>query len=307
MRRPPMIPMLGLLTLLGAFASAAAGPPAAVGDLYVTNDVDNMTRQYDGVSGALVGKYVTSSAALGQMAIHFGESNNLVLVGHLSGGVEEFDANTGTYIKTYNPGGGWQWAGIYAPNGNVYIGDHATNDVREYDSTTGALVGVLTTCAGPGDMIIGPNGHLFIASYTAGYVKEVDANTGAFVDQWAQTFGDRTNDVAFLPDGRILVTAGGSNVCYVYTAAKSLITSFAGTGWDRPHGITISPHDGNIYAADGVTAQVHVFDPITYLEGNPAFLVPGSQAKIVDIAFRPEAGPVSTREESWGHIKARHR
>ncbi|MBZ0266970.1 hypothetical protein K8I85_02340 [bacterium] len=307
MRRPPLVPILAALVLLGASPAAASGPPGAMGDLYVTNDVDNMTRQYDGVAGTLVGTYLTSVSGIGQMAIHYGASNNRVLVGHLSGGVDEFDANTGAYIKTYNPGGGWQWAGIYAPNGNVYIGDHSTNDVREYDSTTGAPVSVLTTCDGPGDMIIGPNGNLFIASYTGGYVKEVDANTGAFVDQWSQAFGDRPNDIAFLPDGRILVTAGGSNVCYVYSVTKSLITSFTGTGWGRPHGITVSPHDGRIYAADGITAQVHVFDPTTYVEVNALFLVPGSGAKIVDVEFRPETGPVSLREESWGRIKARHR
>lgn len=307
MRRPTVIPFLGLILLLGASVAALAGPPGSVGDLYVTNDVDNVTRQYDAVSGGLVGAYLTSKSGVGQMAIHYGLANNRVLVGRLSGGVDEYDASSGIFIKTYNPGGGWQWAGVYAPNGNVYIGDHATGDVREYDSMTGAFVGVLTMIDGPADMVIGPNGNLFIASYTGGYVKEVDANTGAFVDQWSQPFGDRTNDIAFLPGGEILVTAGGSNVCYVYSPSKTLITSFSGTGWGRPHGVAIGPHDGRIYVADGITTQVHVFDPGTYLEVNPSFLIPGSGAKIVDIEFRPETGPVSLREESWARIKVRHR
>jgi hypothetical protein len=307
MQRLLAAPALGLFLLLGSSPAATAGPPGAAGDLYVTNDVDNLARQYDGMAGTLVGTYITSASGVGQMAIHFGMSNARVLIGHLSGGVDEFDANSGTYIKTYNPGGGWQWAGLYAPNGNVYIGDHATNDVRQYDSTTGAFVGVLTTVDGPADMVIGPNGNLFIASYTGGYVKEVDANTGAPVAQWSQAFGDRTNDIAFLPGGEILVTAGGSNVCYVYTAAKTLITSFTGTGWARPHGVAISPHDGKILVADGVSTQVHAFDPVTFVEVNPAFLVPGSGAKIVDVEFRPESGPVALREESWSRIKARHR
>jgi len=300
-RALPLAAALCAAGLLGS--SAVAGPPGAIGDLYVSNDIDNMTRQYDGASGTLVGPIYNSAGASGQMAIHFGTTNNRVLIGHISGGVEEFDATTGTYIKTYNPGGGWQWAGIYAPNGNVYIGDMATNDVREYDSTTGAFIAVLTPVDGPADMLIGPNGNLFIGSYTNSYVREVDANTGAFVDQWSQVIGDRVNDIAFLPSGDILVTVMGSNVCYRYDSSKNLLGSFAGAGWGRPHGIDISPLDGNVYVADGITAQVHVFDPVTFTELNAAFLVPGTDAKIVDPVFRPESEPVSISSESWSTIK----
>ena len=299
--------LVALATVVLSSAPTVAGPPGEIGDLFVTNDVDNMCRQYDGTTGALVGPFFTTSGASSQMAIHYGQTNDRVLIGHLSGGVEEYDANTGAWIKTYNPGGGWQWAGIYAPNGNVYIGDQSTNDVREYDGATGVFVGILTAVDGPADMLIGPNGNLFICSYLGGYVREVDANTGAFVDQFAQTFGDRTNDIAFLPSGDILVTAGGSNVCYHYSPAKVLLGSFAGTGWQRPHGIAISPWDGDIYVADGVTTQVHVFDSVSFAELDPAFLVPGTQAKIVDPIFRPETGPVSIEPESWGAIKGRYR
>ncbi|MBZ0269121.1 hypothetical protein K8I85_13260 [bacterium] len=303
--RVPLL-LLPLLSLLLA-ASVLAGPPGAIGDAYVTSDVENTTKQFDAATGNLVGTFLTPVGASGQMAIHFGVTNNRVLVGSVAGGVEEFDATTGAYIKTYNAGGGLQWAGLYAPNGNVYIGDQATNDVREYDSVTAALVGVLTTVDGPGDMLIGPNGNLFICSYTGGYVKEVDADTGAFVDQWSQAFGDRANDIAFLPSGEILVTVMASNVCYRYDSAKNLLGSFSGAGWGRTHGIDINPADGNIYIVDGITAQVHVFDSTTFVELNPGWMIPASQAKIVDIAFKPEPGPVSVREWSWGKVKALHR
>ncbi|GJM44000.1 MAG: hypothetical protein DHS20C21_08420 [Gemmatimonadota bacterium] len=295
------------IAILALAHTALAGPPGAVGDAYVTSDVDNQTQQYDATTGALVATFITPAAASGQMAIHFGESNNRVLVGSVSGGVEEFNATTGAYIKTYNAGGGLQWAGLYAPSGNVYIGDHATNDVREYDAVTGAMVGVLTACAAPADMLIGPNGNLFICSYTGGFVMEVDAVTGAFVDQWSQAPGDRTNDIAFLPGGDILVTVMQTNVVYRYDSGKNLLGSFAGTAWGRTHGIDIGPADGNIYVVDGITAQVHVFDPVTFVELNAAFLIPTTGAKLVDIAFKPEPGPVSLESRSWGSIKALHR
>lgn len=73
-----------------------------------------------------------------------------MLVGHFNDGVDEYDAVTGAYIKTYNggPGVGTQWAGLYAPTGGVYITSWTTNDVREYDANTGAFIRVVTTVDG---------------------------------------------------------------------------------------------------------------------------------------------------------------
>jgi len=184
------------------------------------------------------------------MAIHFGASNGRFLVGSAFGGVDEYNSATGAYIKTYSPGGGWQWAGIYAPNGNVYIGSMSTNDVREYDVNTGAFVRVVCTVPGPADMRIGPNGNLYICSYTNSLVQQNDPATGNFINMWSQTAGDRTNDIAFLPNGEILVTVMSSNVFYRYSPALVLLGSYFGSGWLRPHGIDISPHDGNIYVVE---------------------------------------------------------
>ena len=197
--------------------------------------------------------------------------------GSFGGGVDEYDANTGAYIKTYNPGGGAQWAGIYRPNGNVFIGSWNTQDVREYDGNTGAFIRVLFPIIDPADMEYGPNGHLYVCSYGGYQVIELDEVTGVPYNFINLPFGERANDVAFLPGGRILVTAMGMNQCYVFDSALNLINQFAGTGWQRPHGVVISPHTGNILIADGVTTQVHEFDPNTYAELNADFLTPGSE------------------------------
>jgi len=274
--------------------------------VYISSDVLNTTSQHVGTTGVLVGTQYISVAAMGQLGVHFGD-NGRVLIGHFSGGVEEFDAITGAYIKTYNPGGGTQWAGIYAPDGNVYIGSWNTLDVRKYDSASGAFLSVLCSANMPADMEYGPGGDLFVCEYGGSAVQQVDANTGAAIDTITLPFGDRTNDIAFPAGGGYLVTAGGSVVCHVYDASKTLITSFSGTGWARPHGIAISPHDGNIYIADGVTTQVHVFDPVTFAEINAAWLSPTPGGKIVDVVFRPQPGPVSLQQESWGNIKSRYR
>lgn len=93
----------------------------------------------------------------------------------------------------------------------------------------------------------------------------MNASTGAFVSQWSQPAGTRTNDVAFLPGGEILVT--GSNLMFRYDAAHNLIGTYAGTGWLRAHGIDISPWDGNIYVADGARAAKAIAEAVILAAG----------------------------------------
>jgi hypothetical protein len=304
--RPRFPSAVGLsLTLLFLVLLAPARPAGAaggIGDLYVTSDASDVVRAYGGATGTYLGLFTSSVLGNGELGIHFG-SNGRVLVGHIGGGVDEFDATTGAYIKTYAPAGGWQWTGVYAPNGNVHIGSHATNDIREYDSTTGAYIATLASIPTPSDMAYGPNGNLYVGSYYFGQVYELDPNTLATVSSWSLP-GGLPNDIAFLSGGRILVTAQITNQCYVFDAAHNLITSFAGTGWGHPHGITISPYTGNILIVDGVTTQAHEFDPTTYAELNPAFLTPNPGDKIVDLAFRPDDHGTPARATSWGRVKA---
>lgn len=298
-------------------ATLAAGPVHAaggVGDLFVTSDASNVVRAYVGSTGSFIGVHTGSVApAAGQLGVHFGLNNGRMLVGHFGGGINEFDATTGAFIKTYNPGGGWMWGAVYRPNGNV-IATYSSNDqVVEFDGVTGAPIGVLATLpagAMPSDLRFGPNGNLYVCCYGNAMVFELNPVSGAVVTAWSMpTLQDRPNDVAFL-NGEILVTVMGSNVCRRFdsTPAHTLLGSFAGTGWDRPHGIDISPADGRIYIADGVTTQVHVFDPVTFAELNANFLSPNPGDKIVDLEFRRQSlDPTPAAPSSWGRIKTLYR
>lgn len=212
---------------------ASAAPSAFAGlPLFVTSDANDQVRRYAGNTGAFQTiPFGSVPPAAQQLAIHFGATNNRVLVGHFNGGVQEFNATTGAYIKTYNPTGGVQWAGIYGPNGNVILGDWNTNDVREFNSANAAYVQTLTTAFNPADMRIGPNGNLYICSFAGGYVKEVNASNGAPVSQWSQPTNDQPNDIAFNPvNQEILVTCMVSNVVRRYDSTHNLLGSFTGTG-----------------------------------------------------------------------------
>jgi len=286
-------------------AAAAAGPARAaggVGDAFVTSDASNVVRAYAGATGNYLGNHSTGVLGAGQLAIHFGVNNGRVLVGSFGGGVDEYVAATGAYIKTYATTGGWQWAGLYGPNGNVYIGSFNTADVREYDVNTGALVGILYSIPDPSDMNIGPNGNLYICQYQLGAVTEIDF-AGNFVSQWFQPPNSRSQDIEFLPGGGFVVPVMGNNVAYRYNAAHIINGVYVGTGWQRPHGVDLNPADGLLYIVDGVTMQVHVFNPVTMVELNPAWLVPDPGDKIVDIEFRQDEQIVPVVPRTWSQIK----
>jgi outer membrane protein assembly factor BamB len=294
------------LALIAMITLSAARAHAGPGDMYVTSDASNQTRQYNGTSGAYQSLFTTAFAANGQLGIHFGATNNRVLIGHWTGGVEEFNATTGAYIKTYNPGGGSQWAGLYAPTGGVYIGDWSTSDVREYDSSTGAFIRVVTSLATPADMRLSGN-RLYIASFNGGFVQRVNATTGAFNGLFGTPPTAQPNDIAILPSGDILVTCMRTDLVYRYDPTFNLLGSFGSTGWVNPHGIEISPNDGNIYVVEGGAGQVHSFDPVTFAELNPAWLTPAPGDKVVDLDFRPQPGPTPALPPTWGRIKQRYR
>jgi sugar lactone lactonase YvrE len=140
----------------------------------------------------------------------------------------------------------------------------------------------------PADMLYGPNGNLYVCSYKpGGGVYEIDAVTGAVLNLWGAGGPGMgfANDIVFMPDGRRIVTSMGDNSAHVFDAAWNPVTTFAGTGWGRIHGITLGPHDGRIYAIDGLTTNVHSFDPITYAELDANFS--STFSKPVDLEFRP--------------------
>lgn len=272
-----------LLATVLATAPIAAQGVATAGDLYVTEEANGQVHRHNGVNGASLGLFSTVPPLCGLMAIHTSVGPGHVLVGSNVGGVRELNRDTGALIRTYNPSGGWQWAGVYAPNGDVLIGDMSSNDVRRYSSLDGGLIGVFGSVPGPADMLFGPNGNLFVCSFTNGGVYELNGTTGALVAQRVPSIG-MTNDIAFMADGRRVVTSMATNLAYVFDAGWSQLATLAGTGWGRPHGVDISPHDGNIYVIDGVTQSVHVFHATSYAELTATFLTIDS--KPVDIEFR---------------------
>jgi DNA-binding beta-propeller fold protein YncE len=294
--------ILGLAIGL-SHAPRTAAASGGIGDLYVSSDASDLVRAYGGNTGTFLGIHASGVLANGHLGLHFGDTNNRLLVGSWSGGVDEFDATTGAYIKTYNTGGGWQWAGLYAPNGTVLITSTMTNEVLMFDPNTGAPLGQFCPIYFPSDMRIGPNGNLFVCSFGGGFVEEHDINTGNLLNTIPLPVQAQANDVTWLPNGDMLVTAMRTNLVYRFDSLYVLQGSFTGTGWGNPHGIDIHPTNGRIYVVDGITTQVHVFDPVTFAELDAAHLAPNPGDKIVDLEFRRYSQPVNVQPSTWSRIK----
>ena len=130
---------------------------------------------------------------------------------------------------------------------------------------------------------------------------EIDFS-GNFVSQWFQPAGSRSNDIEFLGNN-FVVTCMGTNVAIRYNAAHTPNGVYVGTGWQRPHGVDLNPLDNLLYIVDGVTTQVHQFDPITMVELNANWLSPGPGDKIVDIEFRQDQQIVPVVPRTWSQIK----
>lgn len=292
--------LLPLVVSLAAACLLARGATAQVSydcDMFVTEETPARVHTFHGVTGSPTGVFATDANA-NFMAIHHGSATQPVLVGSRGSGVFEFDRNTGGLIKIYNPGGGWQWAGVFAANGDVLIGDMSTSDIRRYNPSTGAFLSVFAAnINGPADMVFGPNGNLFVCGYLGGGVYELNGTTGTLVTLHVPTL-QAPNDILFMPDGRRIVTSMQTNLAHVFDASWNQIATFAGTGWMRPHGIDRSPHDGNIYVADGVTQAVHRFDATTYAELNPTFAF--VESKIVDVEFRRSGNTICGNVISFG-------
>jgi hypothetical protein len=271
-----------VLSLLGALAPLARGQSYFECDVFVTEEGPGKAYAFHGSSG-IPDNILATIPNANLMAIHTGGPGQHVLLGASMGGVREVHRTTGALIKVFNPTGGWQWAGVFAANGDVLIGDMTTNDIRRYDPVTANYINTFGSVPGPADMVFGPNGNLFVCSYSAGGVFELNGTTGTFVAHHAQNVME-ANDIVFMPDGRRIITSMRTNLAFVFGPTWNPITTFAGTGWGRPHGIDKSPHDGHIYVADGVTNAVHRFDPTTYAETHANWIVIDS--KPVDVEFR---------------------
>ena len=87
---------LALVLVMLIAPAVQAGELGAVGDLYVADESDDRARQFDGVTGELVGDF--ASGASYASGLVWAPNGNL-LVSSVSGLIVEYDGTTGQFMR----------------------------------------------------------------------------------------------------------------------------------------------------------------------------------------------------------------
>lgn len=216
-------------------------------------------------------------ASVGAMLVVPGTSEAALFVsnGAGSGGVYEFGATTGQFIKSFGADVLGNPSGLtFDSSGNLLAATIAgANPVVAFHPATGAEIGPLVTGEGgildrPEGLTIGPDGDLYAAN---GFVLPVpnsilryDASTGAFINVFAAPAGTFYSpfDLSFGPNGNLYVTTMQDSAVYELDRSTGAVAAVFGAGLNGGAGLVFGP-DGNLYVSSFYTNQVMEYNGTT--------------------------------------------
>lgn len=238
------------------------------GNVFVSDRVGNVVREYHAASGVLV-----RSLGIGNLTaprgLTFGTDRQLYVCSSGDDRVVKIDVETGVLTNFVSTGSGtldFPTGIVFGPNGNLFVTSNGNSKVLEYDGTNGAFVrtfvetgsGGLTT---PWGLTFGPNGNLFVSS-NSNQVLQYNGSTGASLGAFVATASGGLNgprDLLFLPDGRLLVASFGTNAILQYSSVGASLGIWANQiTLNAPWGMTAGPN-GNIFAARS-TGDIRVLE-----------------------------------------------
>lgn len=193
-------------------AGIEIGPDGA---LYVASNemgAPNLTAvlRYDASTGAFLGQFggLRTGSTSG---ITFGPNGNLFVANFDNHVIEEFDGDTGAFVRTFATQPSTSCcpqALAFGPNGNLFVTDQEA--VEEYNGATGALVKIFATDVWAIGLAFAPDGSLLVLSRGPApgpEVRKYDPATGALVGVLVPAgLLQVPATIKFGPDGRLYVT-----------------------------------------------------------------------------------------------------
>lgn len=226
-------------TNLGAVVSSGAGGLSLAGgidvgpngDIFVVNVgvVSNTSViQFDGLTGEPLGTFVMGPGAVGFITLRSGPNDNLFVANNDSNTIEEYDGQTGDFVRTFvtaGSGGLSNPLGLaFGSTGDLFVVSEDTNSVLEYDGTTGEFNNTAANFTDVGssvpvDLAFGPDGALYVSLGGDDSVARVNLDTGEATTFVSPASGgmDAPAGLAFHPDtGNLLVVSQGTDSILEY-------------------------------------------------------------------------------------------
>ena len=231
------------------------------------------------VTGTFKSVFVTPPPAGGASCsgITFGPDGNLYTTDLILDVVQQYNGQTGAYIKDFvgTGSGGLNGATnlVFGPDGALYVTSLRNNSVFKYNGTTGAFISqfVATNSGGlaaPVGMAFGPDGNLYVTSYFspgASTVLRYNGQTGAFMNVFITVLDSiraglrALEGITFGPDGRLYVInqdGPASSVVRFDARSGAFVDKFV-TGVGFPQTLLFTPRaavcgtQGNVLDLDG--------------------------------------------------------
>ncbi len=198
--------------------------------------------KFNANTGAYLGEFATGIG--GPTRMRLGPDSLLYILQWFGNGKVRRYTLAGAFVGEFTATGVPNSIGMdWDTEGNLYVSSYNGKYVRKF-SPTGADLGnfISTNLVGPTNIWFAENGDLLVVDYLGNSVKRFDSAghyKGVFIAGLPQGEG-----VAFLPNGHILLGAGGTSSVREYDAAGTLIGNLvppATLGLKTPNAVVLRP------------------------------------------------------------------
>ncbi len=294
------IPAVTLLSLW-SLTSAHAGPPGAVGDLYVASTGSGGVLQYDGDDGTSVGEFASCGSP---RFVTFGSDGHLY-VSKWSGIVARFNGNTGQYIDDFATGLGNIEAIAFGPNGNLFVAGWG-GSVMERSGSDGSAVRTITHadlnhCVG---LLFTPSGDLLASNAGENIVEfTFSGSDWTYVRTLSSAELAWAGGMDWGPDGNLYIADNSNGRAVKYVWPDGPFSVFTSGDVSSTYDLTYGP-DNNLYLSSYGYSKVVRFNGTsgTYIDD---FVTnsSGGLSSPVGLTFKsePQAAPDVNCEDLADH------
>ena len=143
-----------------------------------------------------------------------------------------------------------------------YVTNTGSNNITVFDKRLGQAVGVIATGRGPAGMALDQRlRRVYVALSGEDAVEVIDVTMGEIINRARLSQGDRPQELALTPDGRLLlvVNAGSNTVSFI--DANSFFELGRVNVGNGPHSILIDPNTGRrAYVFNTLSSTLSILD-----------------------------------------------